>query len=246
MAVLLGAYFRETLWPMPDARPSDVVLLSGDLSDAQANLLIAAGTIACDIETTGLDWKAHRIASCQLHFSGDPVFVVRIGAHPPVEIRRVLTNPKVRKIFHHAMFDLRFITYHWNIAPTNVACTRLAAKLIDRENCYSHSLKDILQQYLGVSINKQEQTSDWLRETLTESQIKYAAADVRYLIPLLEILEVNLRSLQLDELASKCFEHLPVRVRLEILGYDDVYGYSSRSQSKPSVLTRILRSVGAR
>ena len=143
------------------------------------------------------------------------------------------------------MFDLRFMNYRWNVSPTNVVCTRIAAKLVDRAHERSYSLKDILQQYLGVSISKAEQTSNWLRETLTESQIKYAAADVQYLVPLFETLEAHLRTLQLDDLASKCFEHLPVRVRLEILGYDDIYTYS-RQAAETSLVTRLLRFISPR
>jgi ribonuclease D len=229
---------------MSDAGTDDIQVLIGDLSNLQANLLVAAGTVACDIETTGLDWKQNRIASCQLYFPGGPVFIVRTKTGVPSEVCRVLSNQKVRKVFHHAMFDLRFINHHWSIAPTNVACTRIAARLVDRENRRSHSLKDILEQYLGVSVSKAEQTSDWMRETLTEAQVRYAAADVRYLIPLLDALDKHLRSLQLDDLALRCFEHVPARVRLEVLGYDDVYGYSSRGQTPPSLLRKLLGLLG--
>lgn len=219
----------------------DIHVLTGDLSNLQANLLVAAGTIACDIETTGLDWKSDRIASCQLHFPGGPVFVVRVQNGVPSEIVRVLSNYKVRKVFHHAMFDLRFINHHWGVVPANVACTRIAAKLLDPGNQRSHSLKDILEQYLGVVISKSEQTSNWMSERLTDAQIRYAAADVRYLIPLLDVLEGSLRDIQLDDLALRCFEHVPVRVRLEILGYDDVYGYSTRAQTAVSWFARLRR-----
>lgn len=85
-----------------------------------------------------------------------------------------------------------------------------------------------------------------MSDTLTEAQIRYAAADVRYLIPLYDALDANLHSMQLDDLASRCFEHLPVRVRLEVLGYDDVYGYVSTAKRRSSFLQSALRVLRLR
>lgn len=117
----------------------DVQVLTGDLSNLQANLLVAAGTIACDIETTGLDWRSDRIASCQLHFPGGPIFVVRTRDGVPSELCRVLSSQKVRKVFHHAMFDLRFINHHWE-HRSNERCMYPNRRKADRSGESTESL----------------------------------------------------------------------------------------------------------
>jgi len=136
-----------------------------------------------------------------------------------------LPNPAVKKIFHHAMFDLRFMVYRWHVVPETIACTKIAAKILDRENTESHSLKALAERYLGVVLDKTEQTSDWLAVHLSRDQLVYAARDVIYLPALLDTLEQELRNRDLLSLAHSCFAHVATRVQLDVLGYGDIYTY---------------------
>jgi len=123
------------------------------------------------------------------------------------------------------MFDLRFMSYHWKVLPQNIACTKIAVKLLDIENENKHSLQPILKKYLGIEISKHERLSNWLSDRLTEKQITYAVKDVIYLLQLLDVLERKLKSKDLLELAHLCFAHIPTKVQLDILGHGDVYSY---------------------
>lgn len=197
----------------------------GDLPSAYLDQIRRLGVLAWDIETSGLDWRKDRIATCQVFMpTGHPI-IVRINRHKPKRLMLLLADTSVRKVFHHAMFDLRFMSHNWRVAPKNVACTKIASKLLDADGKGEHSLKPLLERHLGVVINKDLQRSDWLSLELSQAQLAYAATDVIYLIPLLEVLERELESRGLLDLAHSCFDHIPTRVRLELLGYPDVYTY---------------------
>jgi len=129
-----------------------------------------------------------------------------------------------RKVFHHAPFDLRFLTGRWGATPRNVACTKVASKLLDKGDV-DHSLKALLLRHLGVRIDKDERLSDWSADTLTESQVRYAANDVRFLIPLLACLQQGLEAAGRWNLALACFLHLPTRAALEVGSFGDVFAY---------------------
>lgn len=202
-----------------------IVTAFDDLPDKWLRSLRGAGIVACDIETSGLNWDEDRIATCQLYAPSKPVVVVRINEEPPKNLCSLIEDTEVKKVFHHAMFDLRFMHYRWELAPTNVACTKIASKLLDPRNEHSHSLKLLLEGHLGVTLDKKEQLSDWFSPTLTEAQLLYAAGDVVYLISLLSQLERALESVGLLELARACYGHIPTRVQLDILGYQDVFVY---------------------
>jgi ribonuclease D len=196
-----------------------------DIPQHLFDMFSQADAIAWDIETSGLDWRTERIATCQLYVWGSVPIIIRIEDNRPERLKSLLENRLIKKIFHHAMFDLRFMAHAWGARPQNVACTKIAAKLIDRDQAESHSLKDLVQRYLGVSIDKTEQTSDWLSARLTAGQIQYAASDVLHLPALLHEIQQRLESQQLVSLASECFAHIPTRVQLDIMGYPDIYTY---------------------
>ena len=203
----------------------ETVVLDGDLSQDIVDVLLRSEVIAWDIETSGLDWRSDQIGLCQIVAADGPVFVVRPTWKKPERLLRLLHNGSVKKIFHHAMFDLRFMCHQWGAFPYNVACTKIASKLLDPKRELEHSLKDLLQRYLGVLISKAERTSDWLTLDLTDAQLRYAATDVVHLIPLMEELERYLQKEKISGLAYSCFAHLPTRVYLDVLGYGDVYSY---------------------
>lgn len=181
--------------------------------------------MAWDIETSGLDWQRERIATCQLFCAEEHVTVVRIGKDIPANLRALLSDDAVQKVFHHAMFDLRFMYHQWEAEPRNIACTKISSKLLDPEKRQDHSLKALVKRYLEIELDKGEQLSNWFTRELTDEQLAYAASDVLHLIPLLDALKGALASAQLLEFARGCYAHIPTRTRLDVLGYDDVYTY---------------------
>lgn len=202
-------------------------VVAGDVSEAFVKTAYDALVVAVDIETTGLDWANDIIASVQVAIPSGLTEIVRIDTMQIVPNRLVelLTSVEVLKIFHHAMFDLRFIRHTWSIRPVNVACTKVAAKLRHPAKLVGHSLVDLLAHYLGVEIDKSEQQSDWKAPELSAGQVDYAANDVRYLVPLLYALLSDLRRANLEELTLRCFDHIPARVELEVRGFADVFTY---------------------
>lgn len=210
---------------MHRSHSKNIVLYDHDIPDKYYDYVYMVKTIAWDIETTGLDWHNDKIGICQLYVPNKPTVIIRIDDTPPEKLRVLLLDASVRKVFHHAMFDLRFMSYHWKVLPQNIACTKIAIKLLDMVNKNKHSLKPILKKYLGIEINKNERLSNWISDELTEKQITYAVNDVMYLLQLLSVLEGELKSKSLLELAHLCFAHIPTRVQLDILGYGDVYSY---------------------
>lgn len=202
-----------------------IMLFEHDLADEYTDSICKARIVAWDIETSGLDWRNDRIGICQLYTPNEPVAIVKLDDFPPKKLRSLLTDASIRKVFHHAMFDLRFMSHHWKVPPQNIACTKIASKLLDVKNENKHSLQSVLKKYLCVAIDKNERLSNWLSTKLTEEQISYATKDVIYLLSLLDVLEKELRSRGLLEFAQKCFDHISTRVRLDILGYGDIYSY---------------------
>ena len=197
----------------------------GDITHEVAQEVHKAGVVAWDIETSGLEWREDKIGTCQLYVPGNFIAIVKLKGSVPQNLRDLLSEPKIQKIFHHALFDLRFMSYAWQVRPQNIKCTRIAAKLINISDTREYGLKHLLHHYLGVEISKDEQISDWLAPHLTESQIIYAAQDVFHLPKLLPHLERALEAGDLSHLAQQCFDHIPARVRLDIMGYPDVFVY---------------------
>jgi ribonuclease D len=196
----------------------------GDLSTDDIELAAQIGEVGWDIETTGLDWETAAICTCQLGIGEERVIVIRINECRPERLCRLLSDKQVRKVFHHATFDLRFMAYKWQANSSNVACTKIASKLLSPD-IKNHSLKNLLRDHLRIHIDKNERMSDWLSPELTVEQVSYAARDVMYLIPLLRELEQQLEARKLLALARACFAHIPTRVQLDIRRYGDVYEY---------------------
>jgi ribonuclease D len=143
-------------------------------------------SVAWDIETSGLDPRTDRIGTAQLYAPGLGTVVVQLGADVPQRLCRLLADPAVCKVFHHAMFDHRFMVAHWDAQPARIACTKIASKLLRPQLANNgHSLQSLLASYLGVEISKDLRLTDWLAPELTAAQLAYASRDVVYLIPLL-------------------------------------------------------------
>jgi ribonuclease D len=201
-------------------------VLAEDITVSAFDALLASGRVACDIETSGLDFRNDRIGTFQLHADGVGAFVVRVNGDVPIRLARLLADPQVCKVFHHALFDLRFVLAQWGVRAVNVRCTKVASKIVFPEaKAEAHSLKELLHRVEQIDISKDQQLTNWLRDDLTDEQIAYAAGDVVYLLPLLDALEALADSKLLGDLLERCFAHLPTRVELDVRGYPDVFVY---------------------
>jgi ribonuclease D len=202
----------------------DIDVLDDDLDERTFERALGAVMLAWDIETTGLDWRHHRIGTVQLK-ADNQVFIVRLNGHRPRRLKSLLEDPSILKVMHHAMFDLRFMAFQWGATPRTTACTKIASKLLaPSAPNEEHSLAALVRRRFGVELDKSQRLTDWNAE-LSPSQIRYAAGDVRFLQPLYEELTRELRHKSLLRLRDDCYEHLLTRVQLELGGYPDIYDY---------------------
>lgn len=207
---------------------SKVNIFQGDIPPNLAELICNLDEIACDIETSGLDWRKESIGTFQIYAPVLGVSVVKIAsdANTPHGLKEVLECPKVTKVFHHASFDLSFIKSKWNVRVQSVACTKVASKISCPEMPNGgHSLKNLLRTHLGVAIDKTQQQSNWLIEDLSIEQLHYAAEDVLYLLKLRKVLEKAIAERRRSYLYEECLRFLPTRVDLEVGGWPDVFSY---------------------
>jgi ribonuclease D len=198
----------------------------GDLPDLSR---YAGPAVAVDTEAMGLDLKRDRLCVVQLSPGDGSADVVQI---PPSHasapnLKKLMTDPKVLKIFHFARFDLGMISNALGVMPSPIYCTRTASRLA-RTYTDKHGLKDLARELLGIDMSKQQQSSDWGAETLTDAQLAYAASDVLHLHALREKLDVMLAREGRSELAASCFRFLPDRVRLDLAGWaaEDIFAHS--------------------
>ncbi|MDN3496781.1 ribonuclease D [Planococcus sp. APC 4015] len=202
------------------------VVVMDDISGAVLGRALQEPEVAWDIETTGLNWRSDHLATCQLAIADEVVLVQLERGNVPKNLRSLLLADGTRKVFHHAPFDLRFMSFQWHVRPVNVACTKIAAKIV-RPNLprEEYSLKETLAANLGVHIDKSERLSDWSQVTLSASQRAYAASDVAYLSRLLSVLEERAATTGKSHMLSESFAYLPTRVELDLLGAEDVFSY---------------------
>ena len=179
-------------------------------------------SVAIDTETMGLDPRRDRLCLVQLSAGDGNAHLVQIakGQQSAPNLERLLTDPGTLKIFHFGRFDIAAMENAFGVTTEPVYCTKIASKLI-RTFTDRHGLKYLLQELVGVDVSKQQQTSDWGAEDLTEAQMDYAASDVLYLHRLKEELDRRLAREGRAELAAACFDFLPVRARLDLLGWQD-------------------------
>ena len=178
--------------------------------------------VAIDTETMGLDPRRDRLCLVQLTDGTGDVHLVQIarGQTRAPNLERMLTDPAKLKLFHFGRFDIAAMKAAFGVTTAPVWCTKIAAKLV-RTFTDRHGLKYLLAELVGVDVSKQQQTSDWGSETLSDAQKEYAASDVLYLHALKAELEARLlREGRLD-LAERCFAFLPTRAELDLLGWDD-------------------------
>ncbi len=178
--------------------------------------------VAIDTETMGLDPRRDRLCVVQLSDGKGDAHLVQIakGQTSAPNLERLLTDPAVIKLFHFGRFDVAALQKAFGIRTAPVWCTKIASRLI-RTYTDRHGLKYLLLEYVGVDVSKAQQTSDWGSATLTDAQKDYAASDVLYLHKLKTALEAILVREGRMDLAQRCFDFLPTRAELDLMGWDE-------------------------
>ncbi|CAJ2333227.1 ribonuclease D [Brucella abortus] len=185
--------------------------------------------VAIDTETLGLN--PHRDRLCVVQISpGDgtaDVIQIEAGQKKAPNLVKLLKDRSITKIFHFGRFDLAVLAHAFGTMPQPVFCTKIASKLT-RTYTDRHGLKEICSELLDVSISKQQQSSDWAAEVLSQAQLEYAASDVLYLHRLKAVLEQRLERDGRTKQAEACFKFLPTRSELDLMGWaeSDIFAHS--------------------
>ncbi len=179
--------------------------------------------VAIDTETMGLNPHRDRLCVVQLSSGDGTAHLVQIekGQTEAPNLCRILTDPAVLKLFHYGRFDIAVLLKAFGVLTAPVYCTKIASKLV-RTYTDRHGLKVLLQEILDVDISKQQQSSDWGAATLTPAQVEYAASDVLYLHRLRDALDGMLAREDRTAVAASCFDFLPTRAKLDLMGWPDL------------------------
>jgi ribonuclease D len=188
--------------------PADVDFGTSIAIDSETMGLITRRDRLCVVQISGGDGNAHLV-----HFDGFD--------YSAPNLKKLLSNEFVLKIFHFARFDIAALNYYLNLDVQNIYCTKIASKLV-RTYTDSHGLKNICDELLNVEISKKQQLSDWGNSQINAAQIKYAAQDVLYLHGLKEKLDAMLNRENRKEIFDECMKFLPTRAKLDIIGFENV------------------------
>ena len=197
----------------------------GDLPD----LARYTGSVAIDTETLGLDTRRDRLCVVQLSPGDGTADIVQIhkGQRAAPNLQALLADRSKTKIFHYARFDVAALFHAFGTMTDGIFCTKIASRLV-RTYTDRHGLKDLAKELIGVDLSKQQQSSDWAAETLTQARLDYAASDVLYLHDLMGVLLKRLEREERMDLARASFDYLPTRAKLDLLGWDeeDIFSHS--------------------
>ena len=191
--------------------------------DLPADALASASSVAVDSETMGLRLGRDPLCVVQLSDGQGDAHVVQLRRpeYDAPNLKRLLTDPAVLKIFHFGRFDIAMFYLNLGVVTAPVYCTKIASKLA-RTYTDRHGLKDVVKELLGVDLSKQQQSSDWGAAKLSDDQVAYAASDVLHLHALRARLDEMLAREGRDGLARACFDFLPSRSLLDVAGWEDV------------------------
>ena len=202
-----------------------VRLHRGDLPD----LSRYTDAVAIDTETMGLNPHRDRLCVVQLSPGDGSADVVQIpkGHTDAPNLKALLANPAITKIFHFARFDVAVLYQTFGVMTGPIYCTKIASRLT-RTYTDRHGLKDLVREVLNVDLSKQQQSSDWGSDSLSEPQLAYAASDVLHLHALRERLDAMLVREGRHQLARACFDFLPTRALLDLQGWqeEDIFAHS--------------------
>ena len=199
--------------------------------DLPGDVAFADGPIAVDTEAMGLIPGRDRLCLVQLSDGKGDEHLVRFrqgSDYSAPRLKALLEDPNRLKLYHFARFDVGIIQAYLWITAAPLYCTRTASRLV-RTYTDRHGLKDLVKELLGIEISKQQQTSDWGADELSDAQREYAASDVRYLHQLKEKLDERLEREDRVALAQACFDFLPARALLDIAGWaeQDIFAHDS-------------------
>ncbi len=180
------------------------------------------GSVAIDSETLGLNPARDRLCVVQLSAGDGDAHLVQLaqGSYDAPNLKALMADPNVTKIFHFARFDVAVMKAYLGVDIAPIYCTKIASRLV-RTYTDRHGLKDLVRELLGIDMSKQQQSSDWAAETLSQAQMDYAALDVLHLHKLREKLDMMLAREGRTEMARACFAFLPMRVELDLAGWED-------------------------
>ena len=193
-------------------------LHADDLPDG----LDLGATVAIDCESMGLNPHRDRLCLVQLSSGDGTAHLVQVAQEqrPAPNLVRLLRDPQVLKLFHFGRFDIALLRHRFGVTTAPVYCTKIASKLV-RTYTDRHGLKYLLTELLGVDISKQQQSSDWGAPALSDAQQAYAASDVLHLHRLRSVLDTMLEREGRTELAQRCFDFLPTRAELDLMGWPE-------------------------
>ena len=193
-------------------------LYKNDLPDG----LSLGSVVAIDCETMGLNPHRDRLCVVQMSGGDGHTHIVQIekGQTEAPNLCAMLTDPSVLKLFHYGRFDIAALFNTFGALTAPIYCTKIASRLV-RTYTDRHGLKNLTQELIGVDLSKQQQSSDWGAETLTDAQLEYAASDVLYLHRLRDELNKRLDRENRTEVAQACFDFLPMRAQLDLMGWPD-------------------------
>jgi len=193
------------------------------------NSYTPAKFVAIDSETMGLNPHRDKLCVVQLSNGDGTADVVQLNRsnYDCPNLKKMLADPTITKIFHFARFDVAVISKYLGIDVTPIYCTKIASKLV-RTYTDRHGLKNLCSELTQHELSKQQQSSDWGADELSQAQLEYAASDVLYLHELMEKLNVMLAREGRTELAQKCFDFLPTRAQLDLAGWEetDIFAHS--------------------
>ena len=191
--------------------------------DIPADLFAGVTSVAIDSETMGLSLQRDPLCVVQISAGDGNAHVVRLNRplYDCPNLKALLTDPAVLKIFHFGRFDIAMFERHLGITTNPVWCTKIASKLA-RTYTDRHGLKDVVKELLGVDLSKAQQSSDWGAKVLSPEQLAYAASDVLHLHGVMNRLQAMLDREGRAGLAQACFDFLPQRARLDLAGWEDV------------------------
>lgn len=180
-------------------------------------------SVAIDSETLGLNPHRDRLCVVQLSSGDGNAHLVHFneGTYDAPNLKKLLSDPTVEKLFHFARFDVAIIEKYLGVTCTPVYCTKIASKLV-RTYTDRHGLKALCQELLDIDLSKQQQSSDWGKKELSAAQVEYAASDVLYLHQLQKILDDMLIREGRKDIAQACFDFLPTRARLDLGGWPEI------------------------
>ncbi len=205
-----------------------IKLYQNDLPDG----LDLGSLVAIDTETLGLNPHRDRLCLAQLSAGDGICHAVQFsgGQYHAPNLKRLLADPKVTKLFHFARFDVAMFRRWLGVDTRPLYCTKIASKLV-RTYTDKHGLKDLVKELLGVDLSKEQQSSDWGAAELSERQLAYAANDVAHLHELKKVLDAMLAREGRTHLAQACFDFLPTRAELDLDGWEelDIFAHEAPS-----------------